>query len=879
MLPELRKHKLAFTIGHEHFSSDEDPVYALVHEHLIEHLALHDLALPSDPRASSDTGTDLLDGPRSLSFHNLPWTVLLKSRILQQKDVKFYYKSDLNGYDVNLRLLKGSQMIKHPEDKNHLLLFIAPRFGDMRLRLRLFNLTPGCACHDELHICAPFRLLKPYIKFAKIKHFDESYFECQEHTCPPCVPCGHGRPPSPPMPAITPPPLPVSRIHHRSPASSADVNPSATRRRRMGSLSVPTMSFVRPLLAGTGLTPGVTAMALTSGRMGIAPLPESAIRSPAGISPLMPSPIQLLSPAPVLPSQRRLQLASSDGSDSEDSSDLFPDVSVADLVSQVNHEARLRSEQTREATLSLDHGLSAITAALPIAQATMQIWCDILTDLMDAHTTEETLEFYGDDLKAVAGALQAYLVYLAQTGSAEEGDVLMWTVPTGIQKFSKFASITEVMCTRARFYRAGRGAGAGVERTVLITAVTNMVSDGAYWADRGSYKVPMFFENNLTNPRRLATWEAFGQLCCLYLFYRKLGPIPVCPTLLMVCLLCSIGPTDDEDFGVLKDRCGGNYGSSAPYMSAVVLPIMSLPMIAAIDQQLAQTLQPWFDLGSNDPTPKEMMHPVLQFVMEILGRNPIEFTSTRTPEDPNSHDNWSCQAFLKVLYQQDTSFLGLREFEVFCRGLMASFPGESDFAQTVAETLDSRDLIPEFVLGLYTRPIDDIDQFIAQRLIFHYTTDQGKKTKGKAKADDMAARQAEQRDVAEQTFVAYFIRYLHGRGHPDHLQLRQTKIIDADDFKLKADSKTLRVEMLLRALTDSPMLPLDDMWCIHFSFPHHTEAGPFLIFHTCTDGVDVLLNDDLLDLLLVEPKGDNASDFDAAVHALLHLAPGEYNDL
>ncbi len=168
----------------------------------------------------------------------------------------------------------------------------------------------------------------------------------------------------------------------------------------------------------------------------------------------MPSPIQLLSPAPVPPSQPRLQLASSDGSDSEDSSDLFPDVSVADLVSQVNHEARLRSEQTREATLSLDHGLSVITAARPIAQATMQIWCDILTDLMDANTTEETLEFYGDDLKVVAGALQAYLVYLAQTGSAEEGDILMWTVPSGIQKFSKFASITEVMSTRARFYRA-----------------------------------------------------------------------------------------------------------------------------------------------------------------------------------------------------------------------------------------------------------------------------------------------------------------------------------------------------------------------------------------------------------------------------------------
>ncbi|KAI0687879.1 hypothetical protein C8T65DRAFT_700767 [Cerioporus squamosus] len=746
MIPKLRKHKLAFTISHEHFGNDEDLVYELVHEHLVEHLALHVLTLPSNPRTSGNTDTDLGDG-QSLSFHNLPWTVLLKSRTLPQKDVKFYYKSDLNGYNITLRLLKGSHMVKHPHDKNHLLLFIA---------------------------------------------------------------------------------------------SAADANPSSARRRRMGSLSMPTaMSFAQPQLAETGLTPAVTMMALMSGRIGVAPLPASATVPPLNrVSPLLPSPSLSSGSTPLQPLHTRALLARSNRlsiSDSSDDSDhdSLPDVSAADLVSQVNRETgRSAPRETQEiqsarphaptavipATSSVGNSPSLIPIAPPASQATMQDWCDILTELADANTVNGTLEFYGDDLDSVARALQAYLVYLAATASSKEGEVLTWTLPAHIQKFSEFASITEVMSTRARLYRAGRGAGAGVERTVLITAVRNMVGNSAYWADRGAYKIPTFFENHLTNPRRLATWEAFGQLCCLYLFYRKLGPIPVCPSLLMVCLLSSIGPTDDEDFGVLKDRCGGNYSSSGPYMSAVLLPIMSLPIIAAIDLGLAQTLQPWFEFSCDMPTPKDLMHPVLQFVIDALGRNPINFTSTRTPEDPNSHDNWSCQAFLRVLYNHDTSFLGLQEFQVFCRGLMAPFPGESDFAQTVTETVNSRTEIPEFVLGLYIRTVDDIDQFIAQRLIFHFTADQGHQGKGKAKADSMVARQEAERNVAERTFVAFFIRYLRGQGHPDHPQLRDSRMISPADFELHANSKTLRVEMLLRALTDSPMMPLDDLWCIHIAF-------------------------------------------------------------
>lgn len=167
----------------------------------------------------------------------------------------------------------------------------------------------------------------------------------------------------------------------------------------------------------------------------------------------------------------------------------------------------------------------------------------------------------------------------------------------------------------------GQGAGAGVERTVLITAIQNMVAESGFWSSRGDYMIPIFFEDHLTNPRRLSCWKAFGQLCCLYLFYRRLGPVPICPSLIMVSLLSTIGPTGDEDLGELRDRSGSNFGSSALYMSAILLPIMSPGIIAAIDPALVATLEPWFRFPSDSPNPIGMAHPISQFVIDVLERN------------------------------------------------------------------------------------------------------------------------------------------------------------------------------------------------------------------------------------------------------------------
>ncbi|RPD56392.1 hypothetical protein L226DRAFT_525326 [Lentinus tigrinus ALCF2SS1-7] len=421
----------------------------------------------------------------------------------------------------------------------------------------------------------------------------------------------------------------------------------------------------------------------------------------------------------------------------------------------------------------------------------MQNWYRIVEELADDPSHEGPLKFYAGDIDALAHAMLDYLIYLARTSPSRTSStqssvdrapsdeaVAAWIRPPGVNQFSLFTSITELMSTQARLYRA------------------------------------------------------------------------------------TIGPTDDEDLGELKDQCGPNFGSSALYMSAILLPIMSSGIVAAIDPALATTLQPWFSFASDDPTPRAMSHPVCQFVIEVLDRNTMqqlsEFTSTRNPDDHQSHDNWTCEAFLKVLYRQGHSFLGLR----------------GDLAQTVAEAIGARDNIPAFVLGLYKREIGDVSEFISQRLHFHFTAEQNT-GKGKSKADDIIARADEERDAAERAFVGHFIRYLQGEGHPDHPELRQSSLLSSSDFEKnlfsQAKSKTLRVELLLRALTDSPTLPLDELWCIHFAFPHHLvedDAGAFFSFHTCTNSVDVLLTDDLIDLLVVSPS---------VVHAQLLMAPGEYN--
>ena len=56
-------------------------------------------------------------------------------------------------------------------------------------------------------------------------------------------------------------------------------------------------------------------------------------------------------------------------------------------------------------------------------------------------------------------------------------------------------------------------------------------------------------------------------------------------------------------------------------------------------------------------------------------------------------------------------------------------------------------------------------------------------------------------------FRRCFIRYLRGIGHPDHPMVHALPEVTPDRFEAEKQSKTLRAELFLQALTDSRSLP------------------------------------------------------------------------
>lgn len=140
----------------------------------------------------------------------------------------------------------------------------------MLLPLNAMGLASPCTCHESPHICAPFRLLRSYIHFDRVKITDNGWFECQDRSCPPCATCN--RPDlqslaSVPASAsrstpITPPrtsALPQSRIHFRSPESQQITNPGARKQPRIDPL------VQTPLLVGPSASPhlGQSSSSLT----------------------------------------------------------------------------------------------------------------------------------------------------------------------------------------------------------------------------------------------------------------------------------------------------------------------------------------------------------------------------------------------------------------------------------------------------------------------------------------------------------------------------------------------------------------------------------------------------------------------------------------
>lgn len=155
--------------------------------------------------------------------------------------------------------------------------------------------------------------------------------------------------------------------------------------------------------------------------------------------------------------------------------------------------------------------------------------------------------------------------------------------------------------------------------------------------------------------------------------------------------------------------------------------------------------------------------------------------------------------------------------------------------------------------------------------------------------------------LLQRLFVACLVRYLNGKGHPDHPELRASGLVEDDQFITRQDDVALRSQMFLKAVSDTWAVPLDPDWSIKVSTLRSSSAqysltvlfiqirfnrdivnkmDTVLFIHTCFYAVDVEISCSLEDSL-TRPNAlaavEVATDFDSWIHTQLLSSDAHYN--
>ncbi|KAI0692431.1 hypothetical protein C8T65DRAFT_699524 [Cerioporus squamosus] len=496
---------------------------------------------------------------------------------------------------------------------------------------------------------------------------------------------------------------------------------------------------------------------------------------------------------------------------------------------------------------------------------------DWFTANNNARTTEPLSdnlpEFEGTSVTALAAAFLEFLVYSHRHPLQWTWDE--WPLPEGVTKFAVF-SVGDYLKQPVRLFTAGPATGQGVGHAVLVHALQLMTGNAAFWADSVSgYKRPVFLDNGTTSLQRIDTWKAFGALCGIYMVDTGIAPTPVSAFLILTALLATAA-LDDSELELVDPA----------YTAVVIRPIIQLPVLVGLDHELAVTFAPWLTLPWDKPIPEGHLAPARQFIIQVLETNVVEVASSRAAAASEAiHEAWTFQAYFRLLFGDKSSILGLREFVAFREGLAVPVPVLGNdtsvpLLKTITELVDIEDL-PLFVLAMYDRGISDVAAFIEKHIEYHIISAADSKV-------SLPRAEMNKRRQAQKLFRLRFNRYLQGRGHPNHpvLSLLKTGRISADQFAAEASSSTVRATALLKAVTDSSMVPVDPYWAIHIGFqvPEDLkQKGAFFKIATCTGNLTVIMTLELIRMLTHTPaSADEATEFDAVVHQMLYGAQGDY---
>ncbi|KAJ6493867.1 hypothetical protein DFH09DRAFT_850383, partial [Mycena vulgaris] len=299
--------------------------------------------------------------------------------------------------------------------------------------------------------------------------------------------------------------------------------------------------------------------------------------------------------------------------------------------------------------------------------------------------------------------------------------------------------------------------GPGPERAVYCLAIATAIHNPLFWVEAGSsgFHIPLYTAAPIEIPERCQTFTALGSLLALHCYALAQGPIPVSVWLLVA-------------------LTSGQEGLLLPN-----------DVLAALDPVAFDMLAPWLTMTPTDPVPTNFLHPLCQFLMNVMEIQP---TQIATPRTQKIHDGWTMTFMSKVLLGSQ-SFWNHPEFLALQCGFDIAV-GDTSVVKHISQRLVAQKLAVAMLACLYDRKGGTL-KMLPGALV---------RSSANGTTPYFAA-----------LLRLLFGRYLSGVGHPPQLR---GALIDEDEWVREADNGLLRVGLLLEATTDTDLRPTAQSWLI-----------------------------------------------------------------
>ncbi|KAJ7635875.1 hypothetical protein B0H17DRAFT_1149645 [Mycena rosella] len=417
------------------------------------------------------------------------------------------------------------------------------------------------------------------------------------------------------------------------------------------------------------------------------------------------------------------------------------------------------------------------------------MWQIGLSSEVIRHPSLARFQMHAATIDAAARGLWSLLLHFEHRENIEEPFILPPDILAfeGMQSKASFFRDIRMLRIGLRLHADGSSGaistGPGPERAVYRLAIATAIQNSEFWVEAGSsgYYIPVLSMASVAIPDRCQTFSAFGSLLALHAYTLGQGPFP-----------------------------------------GMVIP---KDVLAALDPVAFDILAPWLSMSPSDPMPTNIVHPLCQFLLNVMDMQAFHISAPRTQQ---VHDGWTITFMSKVLLGTSTpwdhpEFIALKD----------------GFDIEVGDTSVLKRLVVHkpalaMLACLYDRQIRKVED-IVDRLVFEIIHSSP--------------------DGTTPYFAALFRlllrRYLVGIGHPPKLR---GAVIGDEDWSAQVNNELLRVSLLLEAATDTDLRPTSQSWSITF----HISATRINM------NTDDMLWDDESDRSETELSHDLSTGFDQA---------------